>query len=201
MTVQRWIPDISKDVETQFSKVNNKCVHFSLAADETTDITSTVQICIFAHSVSSDFQVFEGLHSMQGHTKGLDFIQALLCSLQKHNFELSKFVGTVTDATPFMIGSNNGMVSLLCKHLQDSDLQKELIQYHCIIHQQNLIGKVLGDVVSAVNVIKSRGLNHRLFKTFLDKIKSEYGNIVILCTTLKFTGLVKARFCNVFYHY
>jgi hypothetical protein len=41
-----------------------------------------------------------------------------------------------------MFGSNNGM-SLLHKHMQELGLQNELINYHCITHQQNLIGKVL----------------------------------------------------------
>jgi len=39
------------------------------------------------------------LHSMQAQTSGSDFIQALLCSLQKHNLEL------VNDDVPSMSGS------------------------------------------------------------------------------------------------
>jgi len=62
----------------------------------------------------------------------------------------------------------------------------ELIQYNCIIYQQNLIDKSLGFKqimidVSAFNFIWSRGLNHRQFKAFLDKIESEYGDIVYYC--------------------
>jgi hypothetical protein len=41
MRVQSRIADISKDVETLFFEVFNKCVYFSLAADESTGITST----------------------------------------------------------------------------------------------------------------------------------------------------------------
>jgi hypothetical protein len=44
MTVQRQIADTSKDVETKFSEVFNKCVYFSLAVDESTDIMSTAQM-------------------------------------------------------------------------------------------------------------------------------------------------------------
>jgi hypothetical protein len=36
----------------------------------------------------------------------------------------------------------------------------------------------MGDVVSAVNFIRSCGLNHRQFKVFLDEIQSEYVDVV-----------------------
>jgi len=97
MALQRRVPDISKDVGTHLSDIFNKCVYCSLNADESMDITSTAQICIFARDVRSDFEVFEehgDLHSMQGHTKGCDFIHALLYSLQKHNPELCNLVGS-----------------------------------------------------------------------------------------------------------
>jgi hypothetical protein len=59
------------------------------------------------------------------------------------------------------------------------------------------VKKIMNDV-SAVNFIRSWGLNHRQFKVFLDEIKSEYGD---KCTSVKFTGLAKVKFCNVYCHY
>jgi hypothetical protein len=46
---------------------------------------------------------------MQSHTKRY-FIQALQCSLQKHNLELFKDMGIVTGGALSMIASKNGMV-------------------------------------------------------------------------------------------
>ena len=43
-----------------------------------------------------------------------------------------------------MIGSRIGMVTLLSEHMQEKGIQTDLIKYHCIIHQQNLVGKDLG---------------------------------------------------------
>jgi hypothetical protein len=46
-----------------------------------THITSAAQVRIFAGGIPSDFKVFKELmdfHSMQGQTKGWNFIQALL---------------------------------------------------------------------------------------------------------------------------
>jgi hypothetical protein len=41
----------------------------------------------------------------------------LLCSLQKHNLEISKIVGIVADSVPSIIGSENGMASIYkCLH-------------------------------------------------------------------------------------
>jgi hypothetical protein len=56
--------------------------------------------CEYLQVVTSAFKVFEelvGLHSMQGQTKGSDFIQTLLCGLQERNLELSKLVDIFTD--------------------------------------------------------------------------------------------------------
>jgi hypothetical protein len=100
--------------------------------------------------------------------------------------KLSKLAGNVTDSVPSMIGSKNGMVSSrLYKLMHELGLQNELIQDYCIIHKQNLIGKGLElkqivTYVSAVNVTRSLGLNHRQtqFKMFIDKIESECGDIV-----------------------
>jgi hypothetical protein len=73
-----------------------------------TDITLTAQMCIlvFAHCVTSDFEVLElvDFQSVQGQANGLDFSQALLCNLQKHNLELSKLMGMVSDSAPSLIG-------------------------------------------------------------------------------------------------
>jgi len=76
MTVQRWVADISKDAETQFSEIFNKCVYYSLVVNESKDITSIAKMCILAHGITFDFEVFEELadvHSVQGQTNEVDF--------------------------------------------------------------------------------------------------------------------------------
>jgi hypothetical protein len=88
-------------------------------------------MCILAHSITSDFKVFQelaDLHLMQGQTKGSDLFQALLCTLKKHDLEL----GIFTDAAPCMIGCKSGMVTILSKHMQELGLHNKLIQHQCI---------------------------------------------------------------------
>jgi hypothetical protein len=53
--VQRRVDDINKDAEIQFSDIFNNCVYYSLVVDESTDVTSTEQMRIFARRVTSDF--------------------------------------------------------------------------------------------------------------------------------------------------
>lgn len=90
----------------------------------------------------------------------------------------------VPDCAPSIICVQSDLVSLLYKHMHALGRQNESIQYYCIIHQQYLIGKALGfkqivtDGVSAVNLIRSRELNHRQFKALLNEIESEYGDAV-----------------------
>jgi hypothetical protein len=67
--------------------------------------------------------------------------------------------------------------------MNELGFQSELLQYHCIVHEQNLSGKALGlkimsDIFSSVNFIGSRELKHRQFKTFFDDVRSEYADIV-----------------------
>jgi hypothetical protein len=96
---------------------------------------------------------------MQGWSKVSDLIQALLCSLWKHNLGLSELVGIVTDGAPSVIGSKNCM------------LQNELI-YHCFIHQQNLYAKALR--LATAGVHEEVPKDEATMKTF-GALKEQYG--------------------------
>lgn len=83
-----------------------------------------------------------------------------------------------------MVGSISGIVTLIKTYLQTKNINtKELMQFQFIIHQEALCSKLLGFenvmkvVVPTVIFIKSRGLNHRQFKQFLEDIESEYDDL------------------------
>ena len=40
------------------------------------------------------------------------------------------------------------------------------------------MSQVMKDVIKVVNFIRSKGLKHREFQTFLIEVKSEYGNVL-----------------------
>jgi hypothetical protein len=77
-----------------------------------------------------------------------------------------------------MVGKNEGLVALI-KIKMSTCCALQLMQYHCIIHQENVCAKSVGfqtimkDVVKIVNFIRSRALNYREFKTSLCEIDAE----------------------------
>jgi hypothetical protein len=87
------------------------------------------------------FEEVVGLYSVKGKKKGCDIIQALLSCLQKHNLELSNLAGIFTDGASYVIGFKYGTIFLLYKHMHEFGSQNELLQYHCIMHRQHLMGK------------------------------------------------------------
>ncbi|KAG6445807.1 hypothetical protein O3G_MSEX004113 [Manduca sexta] len=188
MTIQRLIISLSGNITEQLIEKTKIIEFFSLALDESTDISSTAQLLIFIRGVTQDFEVYEellGMCSLKDQTKGVDILNALLDECSETDLDLSKLSGVTTDGAPSMIGVNSGLVTLLKKNLQEKNINAEdLTQFHCIIHQEALCSKknefqnVMKVVVSTVKFIKSRGLNHRQFKQFLDDIESEYGDLL-----------------------
>ncbi|XP_071052939.1 general transcription factor II-I repeat domain-containing protein 2-like [Onthophagus taurus] len=207
MTIQRRILSLSGNIAEQLTEKTKIIEFFSLALDESTDISSTAQLLIFIQGVTQDFQVLEellGMCSLKGQTKGVDVLNVLLDECSKTDLDLSKLSEVTTDGAPSMIGVNSGLVTLLKKHLQEKNINAEdLMQFHCIIHQEALCSKkiefqnVMKVVVSTVNFIKSRGLNHRQFKQFLDDIESEYGDLLYYTEVRWLSrGLTLERFLN-----
>ena len=92
-------------------------------------------------------------------------------------------VGVTTDGAPAMVGRKAGAVSLLSEKVANSGGEK-LIKYHCIIHQEALAAQslemkhVMEIDVKTVNFLKSRGLNHRQFKTFLEQSEADFGDVI-----------------------
>ncbi|XP_023215897.1 general transcription factor II-I repeat domain-containing protein 2A-like [Centruroides sculpturatus] len=119
--------------------------------------------------------------SLSRHTTGADLLTGLLSICNKSALDFDKLSSIATDGAPSMVGCENGMVTLLKNHL--GDRQKELVQYHCIIHQQQLCAKKLGvehllkDVYDTVNLIRHHGLNHRLFTSFLEERDADYADL------------------------
>ena len=123
--------------------------------------------------------------SMKGKTTGVDLLDETLKPRGSVSLDMTKLVRITTDGAPAMTGQTNGLVSLLSRHLGTGN--RELVKFHCIIHQQNLCGKDLGfqDVMTlatkTINFIKSRGLNHRQFRSLLEDTDTDHGNLLYYC--------------------
>lgn len=130
-TVTRRIFDIQSHVEGKLKQVMKDCVYFSLALDESTDVTDVSQLLIYTRAIDSTFHVHEellkcvGLH---GTTKGSDVFAAVKGVVTEYG-GFDKLSAVVTDGAPSMQGRRTGFAGLL----QQSGVTCPIL--HCIIHQ------------------------------------------------------------------
>ena len=96
---------------------------------------------------------------------------------------MEKFEEHNTNGARNMVGKKKGVSALINeKVLEANDGQP--MQFHWVIHQQALCGKVLNwrhvmsVVVSNMNFIKNHALNHRQFQTFLADLNCEHGDVM-----------------------
>ena len=81
-----------------------------------------------------------------------------------------------------MVGSTSGFIKLFV-----NEIKHQVIQFHCIIHQEALCAKesskkledVLNDVTKMVNYIMARALNSRQFQTLLGEVQAQYNTLLM----------------------
>jgi hypothetical protein len=137
---------------------------------------------------------------MKGHTTGEECAKEVTNVMINLNLAKSKLAGICTDGCPSMVGAKNGAVKLIIDQIGDD---QEILQYHCVIHNHVLCGKVLKYdhvmkiVVKIVNLIRSRNLNHRLFREFLEKTEADHEDL-LYHTDVRWLsrGLVLDRFIS-----
>ncbi|CAK1587365.1 unnamed protein product [Parnassius mnemosyne] len=136
---------LSGNIAEQLNEKTKIIEFFSLALDESTDVSSIAQLLIFIRGVTQDFEVLEellGMCSLKGQTREVDILNVLLDECSKTDLDLSKLSGVATDGAPSMIGVNSGLVTLLKKHLKEKNINAEdLMQLHCIIHREAFCSK------------------------------------------------------------
>lgn len=172
---------IVEDLKTRLKD----CLYFSIALDESVDISDTAQLCTWIRFVNIDLTVCEELLAMRGlhdRTRGVDIYNSLWKVLREYEInDTAEIVSVTTDGAPAMVGVHSGCVAMLKKKFPS------LIAIHCIIHQENLCSKfsngrlteVMQTVVSIVNLIRSKSLNHRQFKLMLEEIDTEYADLIL----------------------
>ena len=181
-TIGRRINYLGEDIEGKLKDYLSTCDHYCLALDESTDQGDTAQLVIFIRGIYENLNVTEemlDLCHMKGTTTGRDIYEYINLALEKFNVDRRKIYSITTDGAPALTGKNNGFVALF-----KQSVDHEILNNHCLIHQQQLCAQKLNmkhlmtDIVKIVNFIRSRGLNHREFKAFLDEVGSEYEDVV-----------------------
>lgn len=104
-------------------------VDYSVALDESTDLTDTAQLAMFIRGVDVNFVVTEemaALVSMKGTTRRCDLMESFNTLVNRYNLNLSNLAGICTDGAPSMVGKNKGLVALIKNNNPDISF----IQYH-----------------------------------------------------------------------
>ena len=187
MTIQRRVEDLAKDVTEQLHDRLASCTYFSVALDESTDIIDTAQLLVYVRAVNGNFKVTQelaGLASLHERATGLNIFKGMKSVLDGFNVQWSKMCSVTTDGAPAMVGTDTGLAAQVKLHLNEIGLRGDAVNmYHCIIHQEALCSRVMKFdnimkyVFTAVNFIRSRGLNHRQFRSFLEEIQSDYQDV------------------------
>ncbi|XP_072239317.1 general transcription factor II-I repeat domain-containing protein 2-like [Leuresthes tenuis] len=185
-TVTDRICEMATDLRAQLSERSKDFIAYSLAVDESTDMTDTAQLAIFIRGVDSNLRVTEevmDIKSMHGTTTGKDIFENVCQSVTDMKLPWDKLIGLTTDGAPAMCSAKSGLVGRMRVKMQEENCTGELTAYHCIIHQEALCGKVLkmdhvmSTVTQTVNFIRAKGLNHRQFRSFMREIDSEFADI------------------------
>ena len=161
----------------------NSAQAFSIACDESSDANDTEQTALLCRYVNADGLQEEliELKPLKGQTRGQDICEAVVSCLKAKGINTTHLVSVSTDGAPSMRGAQKGFVNLLQK-----SLDRELMTFHCILHQEALCTQmfppecveVMNLVIKIVNKIIANGLNHRQFCSLLEEVDSAYSDLL-----------------------
>jgi hypothetical protein len=173
--------ELSKNVEEQLLEELKDCLHFSLALDESADLTDTAQLIFWVRFVFPDLKIREEILVLCGLRRrmcGTDTLEKFFEASKKCDLDLKKLASVTMDGAPAMIGGKLGFVSLLKQHWNENGMKTMFPSFHCILHQENLCAQMTGTdtlknfmdmVVKIVNYIRS-GSSH-IHRQFVEALK------------------------------
>lgn len=182
-SMTRRIKEISLDIENSLQLACKNCKFFSLCLDESNDLLDIKQLVIFIRGVNEDFEIFEemlDLVPLDTNSESDTIFEKILEVFHKFDIDLNKIISITVDGARNLSGVKNGLVVKMNQFLKANNIDREIITFHCIIHQENLFVKkieldnVISLVDSTVKKLKKSGSLHRYFKNYLDDFDSLY---------------------------
>lgn len=180
-TVCRRIDQMATDiVEQVVGKLGDS---FSLQLDESTDVSGNAKLVAFVRYIETD-DIGEHVlfcKSLEGRTTGEDIINVVNAFFSENGISWKSCSSVCTDAAASMTGSRKGLIARINKE------NPEIKWTHCVIHREALASKkmspvlhdVLNDSIKAINFIKSRPLNARLFRRLCENMGAEHTQLLL----------------------
>uniref|UniRef100_H3AFI1 Uncharacterized protein n=1 Tax=Latimeria chalumnae TaxID=7897 RepID=H3AFI1_LATCH len=139
------VEGVAIDIQSQLQDCAARFIIFSLARDDSADIEHTAQFLIFVRGVTEEFEIFEellALTSLKDRTRGRDIFEAVCDETGRNGLHWPCLVGVTTDGATCMTGAVSGLVGLMKKRGKEMGCS-EIINYHCIIHQEATVLSVI----------------------------------------------------------
>lgn len=137
--------------------------------------------------MDENFRITEellSLESMKHTTTGQDLYECVVNAIEKSASSWDRLTSITTDGARVLCGKNVGVVKLVEDKIRKDNPNQAFLSFHCILHQENLcksalnLKHVVDPVVSVVNTIRARALNHRQFKSLLEDMEAEHGDVL-----------------------
>jgi len=178
---------IDEDIARKLSKKAESFNFYSLALDESNDLKETDQLLIFILGISDSSEITENflaMESMKEKMRGEDVYNQVSAVIERMKLPWSKIANVTTDGSPNVTGKKVGLLEILQEKVKEENPDQDVIFLHCIIHQEVLckpklqLNHVVTTVVTLVNFIRARGLQHRQFIAFLEETNADHQDLL-----------------------
>ncbi|GFX05939.1 protein ZBED8 [Trichonephila clavipes] len=168
-TIKDERTEMCSNITTQHIEDLKLVSALSIVVDESCDDTAQVSLFIRFMSHSGPKEELLRLLPLKGQTRGEDIANTVIECMDKHHILLDKIVSISTDGAKSMTGVRKWFVAIF-----KEKINHEILVYHCIIHEEALcahaftdeICKVLELMITIINSILAKALNHRNSKNF-----------------------------------
>ena len=187
-TITNRIIAISNSFENNLKLACSNLKFFSICLDESNDKTDLKHLVIYIRGVFDNFEVLEEFLDLVNLTKnstGIEIFKQVDLIFQKFNLDYRKLISITCDGARNLQGIIKGLIALIKMHMKNIlHIDNELVNFHCILHQENLCAKkieleqVLEKVFETVNLLKKSGNFHKDFKFFLEDEDADFSDIL-----------------------
>ncbi|GFR26619.1 proteinral transcription factor ii-i repeat domain-containing protein 2a [Trichonephila clavata] len=134
------VENIAENRSSQLFDKNGHVEWFSLALDESTDVSDTAQVLLYIRGVDKSYEVHEKLldmYSIHGTTTGRDIFKGVEMAINQKNLRWKNLKFITTDGGKNMSGKDKGEWFALVSKAVENDGGSKPSVLHCIIHQQH----------------------------------------------------------------